>query len=203
MRFVRMARTASARLDAYRNIFLALECLLHDMHPHIRKGKGRVGEGEWFKAALQVSDTKVPVSQLAPTGEAEPVQWIYEQVYGDFRSGLMHAKHDFHLPADDDRRVELEARFVNLWRYVAALMQAVCDTPGRGSWTSDYLWEQFGRAYFATIRAAVTNDPDPGTDLTETFAPGGGEVLELPSGVVTYVSHGFNQYLSWDWCTVR
>lgn len=196
MRFVRMARTANARLDAYRNLFLALECLLHDLYPHVRKGKGSQGEGAWFRDALRVSDTKVPVSQLAPPGEPDPVQWIYEQVYGDFRSGLMHAKDDFHLPADDTRRLELEERFVSLWRYVAALMQAMCDTPGRGSWTSDDLWIQVGEVLFAEVRAAVTNDPEVGEGLTETYAPSGGRVLELPPGEVSYVSHGFNQYLS-------
>ena len=196
MRFVRMARTANARLDSYRNLFLALECLLHDLHPHVRKGKGRQSEGAWFKAALGVSDERVPVSQLAPSDDADAIEWIYEKVYGDFRSGLMHAKDDFHLPADDTRRLELEERFVSLWRYVAALMQAMCDTPGRGSWTSDDLWIHVGEVFFAEVRAAVTNDPEAGEDLTETFAPGGGRVLELPPGEVSYVSHGFNQYLS-------
>ena len=38
MRFVRIARTANSRLDAYRNLCLALESLLHKLHPHVRKG---------------------------------------------------------------------------------------------------------------------------------------------------------------------
>ncbi|NMO03276.1 hypothetical protein HH308_18845 [Gordonia sp. TBRC 11910] len=189
MRFMRMARTATSRHDAYVNLSLTLESLLHELHPHVRKGKGRKGESEWFKEALAVADQKVPIAQLAPPSTPNPIQWIYDHIYGEFRSGLMHAKDDFQLPGDEHRAAEFEALFAQLWRYVAALMQATLDTPGRGSTTSDAMWTGLGKHHFSGMYAAVTNDANA-TGITESFAPSGGGIQQLPLGEVAYPSHG-------------
>lgn len=89
-----MARTANSRHDSYRNLSLAFESLLHELHPHVRKGPNRQSEGVWFRTALALADKCVPVGQFAPDGEPDPIEWISEHFYGEFRSALMHAKED-------------------------------------------------------------------------------------------------------------
>jgi hypothetical protein len=61
MRFLRMSRTSEALFDAYRYAFLALESLLHEVHPQTSRG-----EGAWFKDALRAAGVLVPVAGLVP-----------------------------------------------------------------------------------------------------------------------------------------
>ncbi|EHB53784.1 hypothetical protein MycrhDRAFT_4247 [Mycolicibacterium rhodesiae JS60] len=114
-RFMRVAKTSADLFDAYRNLFLALEYLLDDIHPH-QQG----GEGQWFKAALAAADGLVPVAKLAPAGEADPTEWVYQNMYGGERSALMHAKQrrGYLLPQDAASRAGLIASMEMLWRYV-------------------------------------------------------------------------------------
>jgi hypothetical protein len=118
LRFMRMAMTSGDLFDAYRNLFLAFECLLDDIHPH---QSGR--ESDWFKAALAAADRLVPVAQLAPANEPDPIEWIYQNVYGAERSGLVHAKQrrGYLLPHDSASRAALGTSLENLWRYVRDL----------------------------------------------------------------------------------
>jgi hypothetical protein len=118
-RFMRMAKTSGDLFDAYRNLFLAFECLLDDIHPHLNGG-----EGQWFKAALAVADSMVPIAKLAPPGEADPIAWVYQNIYGAERSGLMHAKQHrtYLLPQDAVSRASLQASLTTLWQYVRELV---------------------------------------------------------------------------------
>ncbi|UEA59899.1 hypothetical protein LK459_03145 [Gordonia otitidis] len=68
-------------------------------------------------------------------------------------------------------------------------MQAVLDTPSRGSLTTAAIWTGFGEKYFDNVRAAVTNDADAYTN-PEVFAPSGGTVVRLPMGELTHPSRG-------------
>ena len=63
MRFLRMSRTSEALFDAYRYAFLALESILHEVHPQTAPG-----EGAWFRDALRAAGALVPVAGLAPPG---------------------------------------------------------------------------------------------------------------------------------------
>ena len=122
-RFVRMCRTSDDLYDSYRNLFLAFECLLSDLRPPQQLPNGR-GEGEkqWFTAALAVADQLVPLANLAPSGTANPVDWIYRNIYSAERSALMHAKRQYLLPQDDTSKQQLTASLGKLWTYIAELI---------------------------------------------------------------------------------
>lgn len=184
MRFMRVARSANSLFEAYRNMFLAVESLLHHAYP--QQGGG---EGSWFKAALAQTDSVVPASTLAPDGEPDPIQWAYDKIYSDFRSGLMHAKRDYHLPGDEARRTEMEDSFNALWRYTRNFMGKVLGTPGRGGRLSDYGWKSMCEAVLALSNPAVTNDREPVSPVEGPFAPGGGTIVEMVGGVTTYPEH--------------
>lgn len=181
MRFMRMARSANSLFDAYRNMFLAVESLLHHIYP--QQGGG---EGQWFKDALAHTDSIVPASTLAPAGETDPILWAYNNIYCDIRSGLMHAKRAYHLPGDETRRIEIEDAFNMLWRYTRDLMRQLLGTPGRGGYFSEYGWKSLCESLIGLTRPAVTNDLTPPSAEDGPFAPGGGDVVLMTHGTVTY-----------------
>jgi hypothetical protein len=115
-RFIRMSRTSEYLFDSYRNMFLALERLLSDIRPRAMRPNGKPAESEkdWFTAALQQADKLVPVAKLAPTGTQDPSDWVYINMYGAERSGLMHAKPGlYHLPQDDAGRADSGRRYAH------------------------------------------------------------------------------------------
>jgi hypothetical protein len=181
MRFLRMSRTSEALFDAYRYAFLALESLLHDVHPQSARG-----EAAWFKDALRAADPLVAVAGLAPTGETDPAGWVYANVYSDLRSGLMHAKRDYHLPGDESRRADIAQSLESISVYTLELLRKRHGiVRGRGQ-LSRYAWRYMAETVFGKLRPAVTNDMTT-IDLSEPlFAPAGGTTVELPPSPVQH-----------------
>ncbi len=154
-RFMRMAKTSGDLFDAYRNLFLAFECLLDDIHPH-QQG----GEGQWFKAALAAADVLVPVARLAPPGEPDAIDWVYQNIYSDERSGLMHAKQrrGYLLPQDTASRANLRASLETLWRYVRDLVAAHLNVTSGSSHLSSYGWAMFADPVLRQLALFVSDD---------------------------------------------
>lgn len=182
MRFLRMSRTADALFDAYRYAFLALESILHEIHPQVG-----VGEGAWFRAALRAADSLVPVAGVAPAGiQQDAVDWVYDNVYADLRSGLMHAKRDYHLPGDEARRTDIERSLESISVYTLELLQKLHGVGGGGGQVAPALWQHTTDAVLGGLRPAVTNDMTP-IDLSQRpFAPARGMTVELPPGQVQH-----------------
>jgi len=165
-RFMRMAKTSGDLFDAYRNLFLAFECLLDDIHPH-QQG----GEGQWFKAALAAADALVPVARLAPPGEPDPIDWVYQNIYADERSGLVHAKQrrTYLLPQDAASRASLNASLEVLWRYVRELVAAHLNVKSGSSHLSAYGWALFADPFLRTLAMFVSDDGSPmSTDVADS-----------------------------------
>lgn len=181
MRFLRMSRTSEALFDAYRYAFLALESLLHDVHPQTTGG-----EAAWFKDALRAADGLVPVAGLAPAGVRNPVDWVYNHVYVDLRSGLMHAKRDCHLPGDEARRNDIAQALEAISVYTVELLQKRHGVGRGGGQIAPALWRDMTDAVLGQLRPAVTNDMTA-IDLSEpSFAPAGGTTVEIPAGQIQH-----------------
>ncbi|MDM4138786.1 MULTISPECIES: hypothetical protein [Mycobacterium] len=160
LRFIRMARTSEYLFDAYRNMFLALERLLSDVRPRRMRPNGRPAESEkdWFTAALQMADSLVAVTKLAPAGEAAPIDWIYTNMYADERSALMHAKPGLYLlPQDDTGRTELRASLQVLWDYVRELANALLGVGHTKSGFYHSGWEYLFKPTFDNMAIFVTD----------------------------------------------
>ena len=158
---MRIAKTSGDLYDAYRNLFLAFECLLDDIHPHI---SGR--ESDWFKAALAAADSLVPVAQLAPSNEPNPIEWVYQNVYGAERSGLVHAKQGrgYLLPHDTTGRAALASSLENLWRYVRELTSKHLGVTSGGGYLSQHGWALFADPLLQTLKLFVSEDVEPFID---------------------------------------
>lgn len=180
MRFLRMSRTADALFDAYRYAFLALESILHEVHPQTGPG-----EATWFKAALRAASALVPVAGLAPPGvQQDPVDWVYDKVYVDLRSGLMHAKRDYHLPGDDSRRADIERSLGSITIYTVELLQQLHGVGGGGGQFAPRVWQHMAGTVLGDLAPAVANDMTP-IDLSErAFAPARGTTVQLPPGQI-------------------
>lgn len=160
LRFIRMACTSEYLFDSYRNMFLALERLLSDIRPRKTHPDGRPAERErdWLTAALQQAEPIVSAAKLAPTGEPAPIDWFYTNMYGDERSGLMHAKPGlYHLPQDDASHAQLQASLRVLWNYVLELASAVVGVEHSRSGFSHRGWAEFLKPTFENMVLFVTD----------------------------------------------
>jgi hypothetical protein len=198
-RFIRMSRTSVYLYDSYRNMFLALECLLNDIAPQPQRGEG---EGAWFKRALGVANNLVPVADLAPAGETDPIQWVYDNMYSDERSGLSHAKRDYLLPQDESQRDTLITSLEKLSDYVDRLVETHLGVTHLRSHLYDHARRQLLEDSLTQSKLYVSDDKSlfHDDDPNYTGAPVAG------SGVVEAEPIGFamvDQYLgvvnaSWD-----
>ncbi len=163
-RFIRMSRTSEYLFDSYRNMFLALERLLSDIQPRAMAPNGRPAESEkaWFTAALQQADALVPVAKLAPAGEPAPIDWVYINMYGAERSGLMHAKPGlYHLPQNDAGRAELRASLRTLSDYVSELVSVRLKVHRGFSGITASGWELFTKPFFENMALIVAEKELP------------------------------------------
>jgi hypothetical protein len=165
-----MARTSEYLFDAYRNMFLALERLLSDIRPRRMQPDGRPAETEraWLTAALQQAEPIVSAAKLAPTGEPAPIDWFYTNMYGDERSGLMHAKPGlYHLPQDDASHTRLQTSLGVLWDYVRPLASAIVGIEHTtSSWSVRGGWEEYFKSTFENMILFVS-DKDLSVDRSD------------------------------------
>jgi len=165
-RFIRMSRTSEYLFDSYRNMFLALERLLSDIRPRATRPDGRPAESEkaWFTTALQQADAFVPVAKLAPPGEQNPIDWVYTNMYGAERSGLMHAKPGlYHLPQDDAGRADLRNSLNTLSEDVSELVAVRLNIRRSRSGIYASGWQYFAAPFFEHMLLVIADKELPTT----------------------------------------
>ena len=93
-RYFRLSQTTEDIFDAYRNQYLALEGSLNDIAPIVLRPNGKPGEpeGKWFKRALKAAGGTVKLAQFTPPATADPVEYLYRELYENTRTALFHAK---------------------------------------------------------------------------------------------------------------
>ena len=113
LRFYRMSQCAGGLFDAYRNAYLALECLVSEVSP---KGKKET-ELEWLTRVIGG-----PLAQAVPSGlEMEPT---LKEIYRDGRLPLFHAKSEQTFYAPHGAETETVQRlFERLTLLLVSLLQ--------------------------------------------------------------------------------
>lgn len=87
-RYFRVAQVSTDLLDAYRNLYLALESILTTIIPMNTHER----ESAWLKRALQQVNTTLPLATYAPPGSTNPPDDIYIDIYANTRTAIFHAK---------------------------------------------------------------------------------------------------------------
>jgi hypothetical protein len=93
-RYFRLSQTSDDLFDAYRNAYLALESVLSSIAPQHTSATGNVTEreGAWFRRALTAADQVTALAPCVPASTADPVQYLYDELYVDMRSAMSHAR---------------------------------------------------------------------------------------------------------------
>jgi len=138
LRFYRLAHASADLFDAFRNAYLALECLASDATP---KGASE-SELNWLKRALAG-----PLSAGLPSGLIGP--GIVDDIYRDGRLPTFHAKmgSTFYAPHGPERQ-SMQARFDTLALLVNCLLQHRFghDFVSRGASMSQALYDSMASA---------------------------------------------------------
>ena len=89
-RYFRYSQAAENVLDCYRNMFLALECLLDCVEPK----KDNEGETDWIKRAMTeaVTHSGVSLTAFTKTGSTDPVEDFLDAHYSAIRCAVFHSK---------------------------------------------------------------------------------------------------------------
>lgn len=204
-RFVRMARTSDDLFDAYRNLFLAFESLLSYIRPRerqlpqplpwwkrcLKKKPPSTGlppwekEHTWFMAALDRADEVVPLDTLTPPDVTNHKTWIKERMYGDERSGLMHAKRhqNYLLPHDAADRTELIESLGRLSDYLTNLIDQLLHVRFRGSYLSQHAVALMAQATLPNHRLVIADDEGPVTQRGENLINPHAHIVHLRSAV--------------------
>ena len=120
LRYYRMSQTATDLWEAYRNLFLGLESLLHLICPKGAPEK----EEEWLLRALETVGLTIDLGSFVPPGRREPAKYLVSYHYKGIRCRLFHGKGE--LPATHDGTLSPMAtaaayeQLIPLWKALAS-----------------------------------------------------------------------------------
>jgi hypothetical protein len=180
LRYFRLSQTSADLIEAYRNLYLAMESLLSSMVPQ-HLGPGGVpneGEGSWLKRALAAVHLRVPLGPFAPPGASSPVQGVWDDLYAGTRTGVFHAKagRPVILPhASGDRHKVLQS-LERLSRFYLAVVEVHLGFR-RPAGLMTYAGFQQATNFPATV--VVSDDPAPLSESDTNINPTGGRVMTL------------------------
>lgn len=113
LRFYRMSQCARSLFDAYRNAYLALECLVSD----VDRKRPNESELNWLKRVIRGQ-----LAQAVPSGL--DLDRTLESIYKDGRNPLFHAKiYDTFYPPHGAKTEEVQELFERLTLLLVSLLQ--------------------------------------------------------------------------------
>jgi hypothetical protein len=124
LRFYRLSQLSEDLFDAFRNAYLALECLVSD-ESNIRPGES---EKAWLRRVLHGHFAQA----ISPDTS---ITTLVDSIYGSGRLPIFHAKtgRDFYLP-QGPKRAEIQNIFEKLQWLLASLLQFKFGEQVIGSW---------------------------------------------------------------------
>jgi hypothetical protein len=159
-RYFRLAQVTDDALDAYRNLYLALECLLDEHAPH-KRGEP---EGAWLRRALAPIHAAINLSRFAPSVTSDPVAAIVRDLYSTTRTSVFHAKigRDHVLPGNRGGVRQVRQRIERLAGLYLALVEHLLGMRRAASGISQYAFNQMvSSGPWATLTLAVSDDSSP------------------------------------------
>ena len=197
LRYFRLSQITDDLVDAYRNLYLALECLLSTVTPQMLRADGRPAEreGDWFKRALIEVGGVVNLASFVPAGAGEPVQQLWDELYRDVRSAIFHAKSSRPtiLPHGGDRRREVADSLRRATSLYLALAEHVLHVrrPSGGIFAG--FWTMQTDSLVDRLTIVATDDPLPVSDSDDTVNPGGGLVVTMDTNAAPEYDRPFER----------
>jgi hypothetical protein len=177
-RFFRLAQVTDDALDAYRNLYLALECLLDEHYPHRR----REPEDVWLRRALGQVHQSTSLTHFAPSGAPDPIAAIVQGLYSITRTSVFHAKssrpHVFPGDRAAMRRVRKSVEPL-AGLYLAVVAQELGMRRATSGITLYAFNQMVSSGLWDAIALAVSDDPSPFDPADEEINPAGGAVVAL------------------------
>lgn len=122
LRFYRLSQISDDLFDAFRNAYLALECIVSDVSPINANEK----EAVWLKRVLNG-----PLSSTIPGGLN--IDATVDAIYKHGRLPLFHAKNNFYKPQGDDRAT-IQSTLTTLQQLLASIMKTKISPLISGGW---------------------------------------------------------------------
>lgn len=177
-RFFRLAQATDDAFDAYRNLFLALECLLDDRYPIAR----RESERKWLQRVLGQIHGKTSLKSFASTRSKDAVADIVRDIYSTTRTGVFHAKANrpHFTPGGRSGSQGVREHLERLARLYLHVAQHELGARRASSGISPYTFDQMmGSTYGDGAFLALSDDPAPFDADDVVLNPAGGIVVPL------------------------
>ena len=183
LRYFRLSQITDDLVDAYRNLYLALECLLSRLAPQRSNPNGSPteNEGDWLKRALGEAGQLVNLESYVPPGAGDPVATLFDDLYRDIRSNLLHAKSSRPtiLPHTGARRGEVAASLQRATSLYLGLAEHELHVrrPGGGIFAG--LWRMQTDSLVGRLKIVATDDSAAISPDDDVVNPAGGAIVEL------------------------
>lgn len=182
-RYYRLSQCSNDLFDAYRNLFLGLEALLNT----ICKKQNSEGEGDWLHRALTAVNTRVSLTQLAPTDKEDPVSYIIRTQYKDVRCKLQHAKFPRarlpHAQLTPQDVKQAYSELVIIWRHIAGAYFSVPTTAAVITYAG--FSKMMENAFLGNAVVYYTTDNTPPDNDSTEVSPSGAPSWEFGSSRYT------------------
>lgn len=176
-RFFRLAQVTDDLLDAYRNLYLALECLVDDRWPMTAKES----EKEWLRRALAPIHAATSLASLAPANSKDPVVAIVEEIYSLTRTAVFHAKFTRpHLtPGDRVNTRQVRENLERLARLYLIVATQELDSRRASSGLTRYAFNRIVDGSLGSMVLAVSDDGAAFDPADTVLNPSGGVLVHL------------------------
>ncbi|MET4735081.1 hypothetical protein ABIE64_003826 [Thalassospira sp. MBR-102] len=171
-RYYRLSQCSDDSFEAYRNLFLAFEAQLNNLHPK----KNNEGERKWLERALTMIHKNISLTEFVPKGES-PVKYIVKTQYQDVRCKLQHAKFPkSHLPHSSLSPTLVKnayGQLLRIWRKISGSFFNIKTSGGVITYQGFAIMMK--NALTAGVSTHYTSDPTP-IDKTDTLVSPRGKV---------------------------
>lgn len=186
LRYYRVSEASTDLYDSFRNLYLAIECLLSDVVPPIMRANGNEGDSKWLQRALREVGQTVDLRPYTAASPKAPHNAIHHELYENLRTAIFHAKTGRATWAPQDwssRAMIVAARVRYAWMFRALASQYFDIRYPAGGFAKP-VWEQTWEAELADHEVFVSNDSTKIEDEPKgeyQLAPAGGDLLKLPT----------------------
>ena len=135
----------------------------------------------WFKRALTEADTIAPLVSLVPAGTADPVQYLYDELYREMRSAMSHAKSGRRvlLPQNETERQAVTASLRRLVALYLKLAEAHLGARRAGGGMFAIAFRMMTAPILDAMKVSASDDESPFDQSQTVPNPAGGEMREL------------------------